>query len=156
MLSKSTTHQALTSKSLCQGKNHAFGLVSSKRYSAVFGTPDFVLKHRKYQYYWAFRTLTSPPLSSIPRTPREILRLFHTFIKHQYSNEFMCFSINTVLSSLCFWLGYFVFLLFELYLVLFLRFSSPSLITLLLRDFSICTAWNFSLLIIAGLLFSET
>ena len=102
MLSKSTTHQALTSKSLCQGKNHAFGLVSSKRYSAVFGTPDFVLKHRKYQYYWAFRTLTSPPLSSIPRTPREILRLFHTFIKHQYSNEFMCFSINTVLSSLCF------------------------------------------------------
>ena len=35
------THKAVTSKSLCHTQNHAFGLVPMKRYSALFGAPDF-------------------------------------------------------------------------------------------------------------------
>lgn len=42
MLSKLTTRQTPTSKSLCHVQNHAFGLVPTKRYFHVFRSMGFV------------------------------------------------------------------------------------------------------------------
>jgi hypothetical protein len=54
MLSKSTTHQKLTSKSLCHVQNHAFGLVSTDRYFHDFHTSDFCSKISKSPYLLGF------------------------------------------------------------------------------------------------------
>ncbi len=54
MLSKSTTRQTMTSKSLCHVQNHAFGLVSTERYFCDFHTPDFSEQTSKSPYLMDF------------------------------------------------------------------------------------------------------
>ena len=70
MLSKSTTRQTLTSKSLCHKGICLFRPVPSKQKSGSFWVVIFNQKTLECPNIKAFYTLTYQPLTSIPRTQR--------------------------------------------------------------------------------------
>ncbi len=81
MLSKLTTGQAPTSKSLYHLKYHASGLVPMNEYLYDFTHRIFILKSQKSLISSLFQTLTLLPLLSIPRTQHALY-----VITYQYTS----------------------------------------------------------------------
>jgi len=74
MLSKLTTRQAPTSKSLCHVENHAFGLVPTKQYFHDFYTSEFYSQTAKIPYIKVFSHLLFYVVTSIRTSQREASR----------------------------------------------------------------------------------